>query len=94
MYRVWLVAVLCKPDQTTAEPPPPRRDASPPQPSAQLPRLARAWRPERGLPWLHVAAATVLAAALLRRMRASPGLAGLARMLSAACTRAIGTTAP
>jgi len=66
MYRVWLVAVLRKPD------------ASFPQPMLQL----RVWRP-----WLRVAVAAVVAAALMRRMQASPGLA---RLLSATCTRRVG----
>ena len=69
MYRVWLVAVLRKPAETDAPLPRLSHDASHLQPS---PRPARAWRP-----WLRVAVAAVVAAALMRRLQASPGLSRL-----------------
>ena len=69
MYRVWLVAVLSKPAEADTVPPR-RRDASHLRP---VPQPARAWRP-----WLRVAVATLVAAALVRRLQAaSPGLARL-----------------
>jgi len=74
MYRVWLVAVLRKPAE--ADTPPPRRpchEASHLQPLQPVRQPARAWRP-----WLRVAVAALVAAALVRRLQAaSPGVARL-----------------
>ena len=73
MYRVWLVAVLRKPAEADTAPPRPRHDASHLQFFQPVPQPARAWRP-----WLRVAVAAVVAAALVRRLQAaSPGLARL-----------------
>ena len=69
MYRVWLVAVLRKPAETDTPLPRLSHDASLLQP---VPQPARAWRP-----WLRVAVAAVVAAALMRRLQASPGLSRL-----------------
>ena len=69
MYRVWLVAVLHKPAETDTPLPRLSHDASHLQP---VPQPARAWRP-----WLRVAVAAVVAAALMRRLQASPGLSRL-----------------
>ena len=69
MYRVWLVAVLRKPAEIDTPLPRLSHDASHLQP---VPQPARAWRP-----WLRVAVAAVVAAALMRRLQASPGLARL-----------------
>ena len=70
MYRVWLVAVLRKPAEADTAPPRPGYDASHLQP---VPQPARAWRP-----WLRVAVAALVAAALVRRLQAaSPGIARL-----------------
>ena len=73
MYRVWLVAVLRKPAEADTPPPRPRHDASHLQYLQPVPQPARAWRP-----WLRVAVAALVAAALVRRLQAaSPGLARL-----------------
>ena len=69
MYRVWLVAVLRKPAETDTPLPRLGHDASHLQPVPQPPR---AWRP-----WLRLAVAAVVAAALMRRQQASPGLSRL-----------------
>ena len=73
MYRVWLVAVLRKPAEADTPPPRPRHDASHLQFLQPVRQPARAWRP-----WLRVAVAALVAAALVRRLQAaSPGLARL-----------------
>ena len=73
MYRVWLVAVLRKPAEADTPPPRPRHDASHLQYLQPVPQPARAWRP-----WLRVAVAALVAAALVRRLQAaSPGVARL-----------------
>ena len=73
MYRVWLVAVLRKPAEADTPPPRPRHDASHLQFLQPESQPARAWRP-----WLRVAVAALVAAALVRRLQAaSPGLARL-----------------
>ena len=72
MYRVWLVAVLRKPAEADTAPPRPRDDASHLQFLQPESQPARAWRP-----WLRVAVAALVAAALVRLQAASPGLARL-----------------
>ena len=75
MYRVWLVAVLRKPVEADTAPPRPGHDASHLQFFQPVRQPARAWRP-----WLRVAVAALVAAALVRRLQAaSPGLARLLR---------------
>ena len=75
MYRVWLVAVLRKPAEADTPPTRPGHDASHLQFLQPVHPPARAWRP-----WLRVAVAALVAAALVRRLQAaSPGLARLLR---------------